>query len=119
MGQNPNRGGGGLAVIAGAEGWEDIEKFGEQKQLCVWSVENHGTLGQQACEEKPNEITAIPEPLKLLEFKGPIVAIVCQKKIVRHLCVARIGLSLLAIDLSFQGPFAKRMPSTRGRQSER
>ena len=150
-----------LAVIAGAEGWEDIEEFGKQKRdwlkkflrlpngvpshdtisrvfrqikpqafqegftrwieslhkdlglklvaidgktlrrshdkptmksalhaVCAWSVENHVMLGQQACEEKSNEITAIPELLKLLELQGVIVtidAMGCQKKIARQI----------------------------------
>lgn len=150
-----------LAVIAGAEGWEDIEEFGKQKQawlkrflrlpngvpshdtisrvfrqikpqvfqegfmrwieslhkelglklvaidgktlrrshdrqtmksalhsVCAWSVENHVMLGQQACEEKSNEITAIPELLKLLELQGAIVtidAMGCQKEIAREI----------------------------------
>lgn len=150
-----------LAVIAGAEGWEDIEEFGKQKQswlkrflrlpngvpshdtisrvfrqikpqmfqegftrwieslhqelglklvaidgktlrrshdrqtmksalhsVCAWSVQNHVMLGQQACEEKSNEITAIPELLKLLELKGAIVtidAMGCQKEIAREI----------------------------------
>ena len=150
-----------LAVIAGAEGWEDIEEFGKQKRewlkkflrlpngvpshdtisrvfrqikpqafqagftqwieslhedlglklvaidgktlrrshdkstmksalhsVCAWSVENHVMLGQQACEEKSNEITAIPELLKLLELQGAIVtidAMGCQKKIARQI----------------------------------
>ena len=150
-----------LAVIAGAEGWEDIEEFGKQKRewlkkflrlpngvpshdtisrvfrqikpqafqagftqwieslhedlglklvaidgktlrrshdkstmksalhsVCAWSVENHVTLGQQACEEKSNEITAIPELLKLLELQDAIVtidAMGCQKKIARQI----------------------------------
>ena len=146
-----------LAVIAGAEGWEDIEEFGRQKQdflktflrlpngipshdtisrvfrqlkpaafqegfhrwieslheqlglrlvaidgktlrrshdrktmksalhaVCAWSVENHLVLGQQAVDEKSNEITAIPGLLELLELKGAIVtidAMGCQKEI--------------------------------------
>ena len=56
--------------------------------VCAWSVENHVTLGQQACEEKSNEITAIPELLKLLELKDAIVtvdAMGCQKKIARQI----------------------------------
>lgn len=152
-----------LAVVAGAEGWEDIEEFGKQKQawlkrflrlphgvpshdtisrvfrlidprsfqqgftrwieslheelglklvavdgktlrrsfdrdrrgasmksalhaVSAWSVENHVLLGQQACAEKSNEITAIPELLKLLELNGAIVtidAMGCQKEIAR------------------------------------
>ncbi len=150
-----------LAVIAGAEGWEDIEEFGKQKRnwlerflrlpngvpshdtisrvfrqikpeafqagflswveslhgelglklvaidgktlrrshdrrgmksalhtVCAWSVENHMVLGQQACQEKSNEITAIPELLKRLELKGAIVtidAMGCQKEIAQKI----------------------------------
>jgi predicted transposase YbfD/YdcC len=146
-----------LAVIAGAEGWEDIEEFGRQKHswlkkflrlphgipshdtisrvfrllrpaafqegfglwisalhaelglqlvaidgktlrrshdrttmksalhaVCAWSVANRIVLGQQSVDEKSNEITAIPELLKLLELKGAIVtidAMGCQKEI--------------------------------------
>lgn len=157
-----------LAVIAGAEGWEDIEEFGKQKQtwlqrflklpngipshdtisrvfrqikpqhfqagftqwieslqqelglklvaldgktlrhsfdrdqkrpfaksalhaVSAWSVENHLCLGQQACATKSNEITAIPELLKLLELKGAIVtidAMGCQKAIAKQITVA-------------------------------
>jgi len=150
-----------LAVIAGAEGWEDIEEFGRQKQawlkrflrlphgipshdtisrlfhalkpvafqeallqwleslhehlglklvaidgktvrrshdrrrmksslhlVCAWSVANHLVLGQQATDAKSNEITAIPELLKMLEFKGAIItidAMGCQKEIARQI----------------------------------
>ena len=146
-----------LAVIAGAEGWEDIEEFGKQKRdwlkkflqlpngvlshdtisrvfrqidpqsfqagftdwieslhqelglkliavdgktlrrshdkpsclgplhaVSAWSVENHVCLGQQACDEKSNQITAIPRLLKLLDLEGAIVtidAMGCQKEI--------------------------------------
>jgi predicted transposase YbfD/YdcC len=146
-----------LAVIGGAEGWEEIEEFGRQKQawlkkflrlpggvpshdtisrvfrqlkpaefqqgfgrwieslsadlglrqvaidgktlrrshdrgamksalhaVCAWSVENHLLLGQQATDEKSNEITAIPQLLEMLELKGAIVtidAMGCQKEI--------------------------------------
>jgi len=150
-----------LATIAGAEGWEDVEEFGQQKRdwlkkflrlpngipshdtisrvfrqikpeafqegfrrwieslhqrlglklvavdgktlrrshdrasmksalhaVCAWSVENHVVLGQQACDEKSNEITAIPELLKLLELRGAIVtldAMGCQTEIARQI----------------------------------
>jgi predicted transposase YbfD/YdcC len=52
--------------------------------VCAWSVENHVVLGQEAVEEKSNEITAIPELLKVLELHGAIVtidAMGCQKAI--------------------------------------
>ena len=43
--------------------------------VTAWSSENGLTLGQVACEEKSNEITAIPELLKLLNLKGATVTI--------------------------------------------
>jgi len=52
--------------------------------VTAWASENHLTLGQVACEEKPNEITAIPELLKLLSLKGSTVtidAMGCQKEV--------------------------------------
>ncbi len=52
--------------------------------VTAWSSENALTLGQVACEEKSNEITAIPELLKLLSLKGCTVtidAMGCQKEI--------------------------------------
>lgn len=52
--------------------------------VSAWSVENHLTLGQQAVDGKSNEITAIPELLRLLELNGAVVtidAMGCQKEI--------------------------------------
>lgn len=43
--------------------------------VSAFSVECGLVLGQLACEEKSNEITAIPELLKMLEIKGCIVTI--------------------------------------------
>lgn len=149
------------AVIAGAEGWEDIEAFGKDKHdwlkkflrlpngipshdtisrvfrrlkpgefdrcfaswtqslhqemslthiaidgktlrrsfdratakntlhmVSGWSSENHLVLGQVATDDKSNEITAIPELLKLLDVRGAIVtidAMGCQKKIAKQI----------------------------------
>ena len=146
-----------LAVIAGAEGWEDIREYGENKEaylrkllrlpngipsedtisrvmrmlhpnvvqdafmdwvsemqgnlsvkriaidgkslrrshdrsaarkmlhcVCAWSVENHLVLGQQAVDEKSNEITAITKLLDSLDLEGATVtidAMGCQKEI--------------------------------------
>ena len=146
-----------VAVICGAEGWEDMEEFGESKhewlatflslkngipcadtfrrvfaalnpdrfQNCfrnwidtlagsmagkvvavdgktlrgsfdsaakqsplhmvhAWVADQHLLLGQQATEEKSNEITAIPRLLALLDLAGAVVtidAMGCQKKI--------------------------------------
>jgi predicted transposase YbfD/YdcC len=52
--------------------------------VTAWSSENGLTLGQYATEDKSNEITAIPELLKLLNLKGCTVtidAMGCQKEI--------------------------------------
>lgn len=52
--------------------------------VTAWCTQNGLTLGQVACEEKSNEITAIPELLKLLNLQGCTVtidAMGCQKEI--------------------------------------
>jgi predicted transposase YbfD/YdcC len=52
----------------------------------AWATANHLLLGQVAVDEKSNEITAIPELLKVLELSGAIVtidAMGCQKEIAR------------------------------------
>jgi len=148
-----------LAVICGAEGWSDVERFGKAKQkllkdilalpngipshdilgdlfarLCpdtlqncflnwvqsmaslsqgeivaidgktlrrsfkesgkkgaihmvsAWATGNQLVLGQYKVDEKTNEITAIPELIKLLNLSGSIVtidAMGCQKKITK------------------------------------
>ena len=56
--------------------------------VTAWSTENGLTLGQVACEEKSNEITAIPELLKLLNLKMTTVTIDAmgtQKEIARQI----------------------------------
>lgn len=52
--------------------------------ISAWAAENHLTLGQLAVDGKSNEITAIPELLKLIDVTGAIVtidAMGCQKSI--------------------------------------
>ena len=52
--------------------------------VSAWGCRNRLVLGQEATDEKSNEITAIPKLLELLEFKGCIVnidAMGCQTKI--------------------------------------
>jgi predicted transposase YbfD/YdcC len=52
--------------------------------VSAWGCRNRLVLGQEATEEKSNEITAIPKLLELLELKGCIVtidAMGCQTKI--------------------------------------
>ena len=43
--------------------------------VTAWSSENGLTLGQVACEEKSNEITAIPKLLELLDLRNATVTI--------------------------------------------
>lgn len=54
----------------------------------AWVAENRCVLGQVACEEKSNEITAIPQLLEMLSLKGCIVtldAMGCQRTIVERI----------------------------------
>lgn len=56
--------------------------------VTAWASENGLTLGQVACEDKSNEITAIPELLKLLSLQGCTVtidAMGCQKEIAEQI----------------------------------
>lgn len=43
--------------------------------VSAWSSEHHVVLGQQRVDEKSNEITAIPELLKLIDIKQTIITI--------------------------------------------
>jgi len=52
--------------------------------VSAWATENQLLLGQQAVDAKSNEITAIPELLRILDVTGAIVtidAMGCQKEI--------------------------------------
>jgi len=54
--------------------------------VSVWSATNHLVLGQRKVDEKSNEITAIPELLRLLEIRGCLVSIDamgCQTEIAK------------------------------------
>jgi predicted transposase YbfD/YdcC len=57
---------------------------GPLHMVSAWASESRLLLGQQACDSKSNEITAIPELIKNLEISGSIVtidAMGCQKDI--------------------------------------
>lgn len=59
--------------------------------ISAWAVKNRVLLGQTKTEEKSNEITAIPELLRMLDLRGCIVSIDamgCQKKIARQITEA-------------------------------
>ncbi|EJI86382.1 H repeat-associated protein yhhI [Alishewanella aestuarii B11] len=81
------------AVIAGCEGWEDIEDFGENRcssihMVSAFASANGVVMGQVKTDEKSNEITAIPQLLNLLELKGCLVsldAMGCQKEIAQQI----------------------------------
>jgi predicted transposase YbfD/YdcC len=56
--------------------------------VSAWATQNRVVLGQLKTEEKSNEITAIPELLKVLEVQGCIVtidAMGCQKAIAQQI----------------------------------
>jgi predicted transposase YbfD/YdcC len=56
--------------------------------VSVWASEYGLSLGQVACAEKSNEITAIPELLRLVDIKGAIITIDAmgtQKAIARQI----------------------------------
>lgn len=49
--------------------------LGALHSVSVWASEFGLSLGQTACAEKSNEITAIPELLRLVDIKGGIITI--------------------------------------------
>jgi predicted transposase YbfD/YdcC len=49
--------------------------LGALHAVTVWASEYGLSLGQAACAEKSNEITAIPELLRLVDIKGAIITI--------------------------------------------
>jgi predicted transposase YbfD/YdcC len=49
--------------------------LGALHSVSVWASEFGLSLGQVACTEKSNEITAIPELLRLVDIKGAIITI--------------------------------------------
>lgn len=56
--------------------------------VSAWATDRSLTLGQIAVDDKSNEITAIPELLRILDLKGALVtidAMGCQKKIAQEI----------------------------------
>ncbi len=65
--------------------------LGPLHSVSVWATEFGLTLGQVATDEKSNEITAIPELLRLVDIKGAIITIDAmgtQKAIARQIVAA-------------------------------
>lgn len=81
--------GGQVVAIDGKQLRRSYDKYlGKQAiyMVSAWATANHLVLGQVKVDEKSNEITAIPELLKVLELSGCIVtidAIGCQKELAR------------------------------------
>jgi predicted transposase YbfD/YdcC len=62
--------------------------LGALHSVTVWASEYGLSLGQVACAEKSNEITAIPELLRLVDIRGAIITIDAmgtQKAIAEHI----------------------------------
>ena len=56
--------------------------------ISAWAVGNHLILGQEAVDQKSNEITAIPKLLALLDLEGALVtidAMGCQREIAQQI----------------------------------
>ena len=76
--------------------------------VSAWASANHLLLGQCAVDEKSNEITAIPELLKLLDLQGALVtidAMGCQKRIAADI-IAAGGDYVLAVKENQPGLYA-------------
>jgi predicted transposase YbfD/YdcC len=66
--------------------------LGALHSVTVWASEYGLSLGQVACDEKSNEITAIPELLRLVDVAGGVVtidAMGCQKQIAGAVVAAK------------------------------
>ena len=67
-------------------------KLGPLHLVSAWATDQQLSLGQVAVDGKSNEITAIPELLKLLELEGMLVtidAMGCQKAIAQQIIAAK------------------------------
>jgi predicted transposase YbfD/YdcC len=66
--------------------------LGALHSVTVWASEFGLSLGQVACDERSNEITAIPELLRLVDVSGGVVtidAMGCQKEIAGAVVAAK------------------------------
>lgn len=79
--------GGQLIAVDGKTLRSSYERGGKKGMIhmvSAWATQNRLVLGQRKVDEKSNEITAIPELLKLLELEGATVSIDamgCQSQI--------------------------------------
>lgn len=81
----------GVIAIDGKTLCNSGDEFRKTSPLHIvhaFATENHLLLGQLATHAKSNEITAIPELLKMLTIKGNVItidAMGCQKEIVKQI----------------------------------
>jgi predicted transposase YbfD/YdcC len=83
-------------TVCGACGRHDLKAV--LHIVSAWSHAQHLVLAEQKVADKSNEITAIPELLKLLVLEGCIVtidAMGCQKKIVREIVAKKAGYAIV------------------------
>jgi len=75
------------------------KKLGALHSVSVWASEFGLSLGQVACAEKSNEITAIPELLQLVDITGAIVTIDAMgtQKAITKVIVEKEGDYVLAL----------------------
>ena len=94
--------GGQLISLDGKTLRGSYERGGKQGMIhmvSAWASENRLVLGQRKVSEKSNEITAIPELLKVLDLNGAVVSIDamgCQTEIAAQI-VAQEGDYVLAL----------------------
>ena len=87
--------GGQVIAIDGKTARHSYDKKSNKAAIHIvhaWAADNGLLLGQLKTEEKSNEITAIPELLKMLEIKGCIVtidAMGCQRDIAEKIIKAK------------------------------
>ncbi len=90
--------GGQVIAIDGKTARHSYDKKSNKAAIHIvhaWAADNGLLLGQLKTEEKSNEITAIPELLKMLEIKGCIVtidAMGCQRDIAEKIIKAKASL---------------------------
>ena len=68
--------------------YTEADKSNPLHLVSAWATKPGITLGQVATDQKSNEITAIPQLLKMIELRGAIVtidAMGCQKKIAKKI----------------------------------
>lgn len=82
---------GQVIAVDGKQARRSYDRTNDKKAIhlvSAWATANHLVLGQQKVDEKSNEITAIPQLLRLLEVNGCIVtidAMGCQTEIAKQI----------------------------------